>query len=562
MRHEMHIAAPRDIVPPPAPDQDGPPALLQRSDADFLAATLQQLRSSEGRGALRQLLATATDAQGTRKLFQPVQRQFHLALAELWCAQAGTPRLDPRRIESAGLVIRRVREGANKQEVLEGWMKAGGRLRGWVPIAALGEDRADPRAELRLPAPGVGVAANATLGRELRRLALEREDAVLDEQFTPAFIAPPDVCAEANKTVVYAVVPTTSSEIASVPATPQDAFGDGFGADDPDFVQHLVEPLRGLRMDFPLAGETVRPQWFEAAEAPGTQPPKDLPSNHWSTLQTESGRLGMRRFTLLLRQLASEFDAFGDSAGGQAVFAELQRIQLPLVPRQLDDGRLLQQSVAAGDFLKAAYRVVIEQDLTGGQPTMPQSWPAASDADARRLRQQLAAAVRERFVAMKGSPGRYDEPGARYRLRLFVRLKPEPGTERWCRGHTLWSGYSEPFVIAPWYEGGGAAPVQVPLPDPTDRDFLRSLKPNVAFVVPPSLQNLLNGNPKDLMEGKGDTKGLSLGWICGFNIPLITICAFIVLCIFFSLFNLIFWWLPFLKICIPFPKSKRSGGNG
>jgi hypothetical protein len=102
--------------------------------------------------------------------------------------------------------------------------------------------------------------------------------------------------------------------------------------------------------------------------------------------------------------------------------------------------------------------------------------------------------------------------------------------------------------------------VQVALPDPTDRGFLRSLKPNVAFAVPPSLQNLLGGNPKDLMEGKGDTKGLSLGWICGFNIPLITICAFIVLCIFFSLFNLIFWWLPFLKICIPFPK--RSGGNG
>jgi hypothetical protein len=556
----MFMGAPRDIVAPPGPAQDSAPALLQRSDDDFLQATLQQLRSGEGRGALRQSLARATDAAGTRKLFQPVQRQFHVALAELWCATAGTPRVDPRRIASAGLVIRRVRRDAQGRELLEGWMKAGGRLQGWLPITRLGDERAEPRAELRLPQPGVGVAANPSLGRALRRLALEREDALLNEQFTPAFVAPPDVCADANKTLLFAVVPTTSSEIAAVPATPQEAFGDGFGADDPDFVAHLVEPLRGLRMDFVLAGETVLPQWFEAVEAPGAVAPDHLPAAHWNVLKADPGRLGMRRFTLLLRQLASEFDAFGDSAGGQAVFAELQRIRLPLLPRSLADGSVQQRDVAAGDFLKAAYRVLIEQDATGGQPEMPQSWPAASDTDARRLRQQLAAAVRERFVAMKGAPGRYDEPGASYRLRMFVRLKPEPGTEAWCHGHTLWSGYSEPFVIAPWYEGSGAPPVQVALPDPTDRGFLRSLKPNVAFAVPPSLQNLLGGNPKDLMEGKGDTKGLSLGWICGFNIPLITICAFIVLCIFFSLFNLIFWWLPFLKICIPFPK--RSGGNG
>jgi hypothetical protein len=135
-------------------------------------------------------------------------------------------------------------------------------------------------------------------------------------------------------------------------------------------------------------------------------------------------------------------------------------------------------------------------------------------------------------------------------LRAFVRLRPD-GV---CPARTEWSAYSEPFVIAPWYEGAGAAPVQVPLPDATDRNVLKSLRPNVAFVVPPSLQNLLSGNPKDMLEGKGSTGGLTLGWICGFNIPIITICAFIVLNIFLSLFDLIFRWLFFIKICIPFPK--------
>ena len=46
---------------------------------------------------------------------------------------------------------------------------------------------------------------------------------------------------------------------------------------------------------------------------------------------------------------------------------------------------------------------------------------------------------------------------------------------------------------------------------------------------------------------------LSLNWICGFSIPLITICAFFVLNIFLILLNIVFFWLPFIKICIPFP---------
>jgi hypothetical protein len=47
---------------------------------------------------------------------------------------------------------------------------------------------------------------------------------------------------------------------------------------------------------------------------------------------------------------------------------------------------------------------------------------------------------------------------------------------------------------------------------------------------------------------------MGLTWICGFNIPAITICAFLVLNIFLTLFNLVFGWLFFIKICVPFPK--------
>ncbi len=48
-----------------------------------------------------------------------------------------------------------------------------------------------------------------------------------------------------------------------------------------------------------------------------------------------------------------------------------------------------------------------------------------------------------------------------------------------------------------------------------------------------------------------------IGMICSLSIPIITLCAFIVLMIFIQLLNLVFWWLPFLRICLPFPVRKN-----
>ena len=168
----------------------------------------------------------------------------------------------------------------------------------------------------------------------------------------------------------------------------------------------------------------------------------------------------------------------------------------------------------------------------------------------------MSACLLQRFEALAGQAGRYDDPQARYVLRAFVRLRPE-GV---CPARTVWSAYSPGFVIAPWFEGGGAPPVQVAMPDPSDREMLKKLKPNVAFTVPASMQHLLSGDPLELMEGrKPEGNGLDLGWLCSFNIPVITICAFIVLNIFLSLFDLFFRWMMFIKVCIPFPKK---GGGG
>ena len=527
MHHDVLIGAPRDIAAPRAAGAASAPAIVQRQDDDFVDTTLAQLRDASGRAALRGMLSAARSTprggSSSLKLFQPIQRQFHIALLEAWCDTPGSPRVDPARIASAGMVLRRIRT-AGGAATLEGWMKRRGQLLGWARIDRLGVPTADPQSTLRLAhQPGYG-PAGGSVDRALTSLALEREDALLEESTAPLFAAPPDVCAAAGKTLYYGVVSTSSSEIAALPAPESEAFGDDFGPGSAAFTEHLTGPLQGLATRFARGGETLAPDWAEAAE--------------------------MRIFVLTLRQLAGEFDAFGDSPPSAAIIAELAAVSLPLRRRS---GELVDRFVSAATFLRAASRVLLELDDAAPRPEMPTSWPALGAAATQRLHAALSAAMRARFAVVKGAPGRFDEPGAQYVLRCFVRLKPAAG----CPLRTVWSDYSEPFVIAPWYEGAGAPPTQIALPDPTP-EFLRSLKPNVAFSVPPSLQGLLMASPKDLLDGKKGGSPLTVGWICSFSLPIITLCAFIVLNIFLGLFDLIFKWMFFIKICIPFPKRKEG----
>lgn len=248
-----------------------------------------------------------------------------------------------------------------------------------------------------------------------------------------------------------------------------------------------------------------------------------------------------------------EFGAFEDGPEAAALVTLLDGIRLPLADAA---GKPVADSVPAGSFLRAAARILLEGEDAAPAPAMPLGWPALDADTTGRLAEALSACLLQRFEALAGQAGRYDDPQAHYVLRAFVRLKPEGG----CPARTVWSAYSPGFVIAPWFEGGGAPPVQVAMPDPSDREMLKKLKPNVAFTVPASMQHLLSGDPLELMEGrKPEGEGMNLGWLCSFNIPVITICAFIVLNIFLSLFDLFFRWMMFIKVCIPFPKK---GGGG
>src|SRR5262249_25516388 len=93
------------------------PTLLQRTDQDFITAILDDLSAGlQGLETIEQTMATTRDGSGVLKLYQPVQRTFTLAMVEVACEllhALAYPRLDPERIDSSGLVLRRLAAGEN-----------------------------------------------------------------------------------------------------------------------------------------------------------------------------------------------------------------------------------------------------------------------------------------------------------------------------------------------------------------------------------------------------------------------------------------------------------------
>src|SRR5579871_5915376 len=118
-----------------------PPSLLERTDADFIHHVLSEVTASglPKRGDDR--LAHTRDSTNILKLQQPVHRTFYVAVFDIACDVFGSPRLDPRRIDSAGLVVRRV-----AAESREGWRQGGKSLKGWIGFNSSRDADLDPDA--------------------------------------------------------------------------------------------------------------------------------------------------------------------------------------------------------------------------------------------------------------------------------------------------------------------------------------------------------------------------------------------------------------------------------
>lgn len=503
----------------------GAPTILQRTDQEFIPAILDELSSAGGLQKAVASVATDRHKDGVLKLFQPVHRTFYVAIVEVACDTIGNPRLDPAKIESAGLVVRRIApvsgSGFSGPQRVEAWVQSGKKLRGWNAFNLTKEQEMDPDPALR---PLKLASGNDEMDR---RLSIWKQSSdPFSESVAPLFTAPPDVCRNVKRTILYGVVPVTSSEMSEPGSSATQPAG---------LPQYDVAKIRN---HLP----------FYLRETPSRGTP-GVPRAGSTLTVGDAGASDLANFVLSLRQLQVEFDAFGPSAEGRALFQELNRLQIRVGTRP--ENTVNRQ---LGDFLKDACEILVDM-----QPSrsvlMPNEWPAIDQGQEQRILNLVVARLNSALGSLMKSEGRFDDPAGQYRARAFVRVSRSDG----CPPKIFWSEYSQPFAIAPWFDNNGMPPVKVQLPDPFNKDFLKNLKnrPNVAFAMPEGLFNLLKDNsPEAFLKGEaaGGGGGLALDWICGFNIPIITLCAFILLNIILSLLNIVFQWMPLVKICIPLPK--------
>jgi hypothetical protein len=249
-----------------------------------------------------------------------------------------------------------------------------------------------------------------------------------------------------------------------------------------------------------------------------------------------------------------ELDALGPSTASAGLMAVLREIRLPT---EEDARGRVRASIDAAEFVRRAGPVLIGREPNRARFRMPLRWPDVSAALGDRLVGAALACLSEQYKARVGPAAKFADDNARYAVRGFIRVAGHDS----CPPKLVWSMESEPYRILPWWDGDGPA-VTISLPDIRN---LKKVKPSVAFAMPPAIGNLFKGDMKKLAEGEGEEDNSGVAWLCSFSIPFITICAFIVLNIFLSLFDLIFRWMLFIKICIPIPKAASppaSGGDG
>ena len=151
------------------------------------------------------------------------------------------------------------------------------------------------------------------------------------------------------------------------------------------------------------------------------------------------------------------------------------------------------------------------------------------------------------------------EDGAWYTLRCFYH-RPA------CRpDHRLVvSRPSAFFQLAAYFDTDAPwRPLNINLPVGTDLKDLRKFPKTVSMLVSDNLRRQMarfeGSSTEDLDSGDvGSEPSFNLGVIITLSIPIITLCATILLMIFVSLLNIVFFWLPYFKIVIPIKLKAKT----
>jgi len=468
------------------------------------------------------------------KLYQPAHKRYYVVAASLVCRRTGLPgrKVDVAAGERVAMLVRRLAQSND------------------APV-----DPADPTSYVEQGWVGDRTAGHwETVPADAAPLAGEERLALFALPFTDGSGQP--------RRLHAALLPVAGRELyegaapAGDPPAAPTAPGDDLAAlDDPRKATWAAGPfiaLRDLSSSAPppdltsaVARELLRFALLDLADLLIAELP-DL----WDAVVAGS-KAG------LAAPLATVYDRLGQTLpwGGtwhQAlVRADAQRDVLlrgaplpsgatPVIPANLT---LAAIRSAAALFLGGLFQASLYAAFDATPPAGPPGRATAgAPVDAARA-----------ATASAGPPGELD--GALYVARcVYERPRCTPYVP------PVVSAPSRPFHLASFFDPDAPArPLTIRLPLDTSIKGLRRFPKSVSMLLSNKLRSQVEqvqgAKLGDLDDGdiKTSDPGWTLGMICSFSIPIITLCAFIVLMIFIQLLNIVFWWLPFLKICLPIP---------
>lgn len=441
------------------------------------------------------------------KLYQPAHGHFYLVAASLVCRQTGLPDRALESGQSVGFVLRRLDAQGNELA----WVSdESGKGRLWQSLSA----------------------------QESQGLAKDSQGQVIEEVF-PLF--PLTYCDGGRKRRVLAgLVPTSSRETfkaaAALPILPSPAEAE---ADRAKLDPRLQDP----RLD-ELEGKVLaRLEQFEGIGG---------------AAGSAEGEASLFILLDLMEWLFTYLPGFAQKIvqNDKPTGGDFKPLTDLLV------GRLVPGGTSWWDALRQVWQD--REKIYQTQPGTPQGYNLRGMvAISSDLRQKITALKSSFSPPDAGDSGGASDPGSRampqwpkleafapgerplYVLRCLYR---RPGCPE------LLSPPCEKFEIAAFFDPDAPArPVRISLPD-TSLANLRKYRKNVSFLMSKELRKQMQSvsDAKEALKGNiGSSPSFDLGLICSFSIPIITICAFIVLMIFLVLLNLVFWWLPFFRICFP-----------
>ncbi len=521
------------------------------------------VRRLEARSGIVRTGAWNANGEKPLKLYQPAQQRYYLVTACLVCRTLGLPDrpLNTSAQEKATFVIRLLRpndpNAVNPDPLLCGEFALVGKE--WKPVA-------DPRTladgeEQHLLSP---LTYDETDGRRRRifngLIPVAKREAMLQAHVPDPPSAPPLTPVDPRQMLLKTQVlgPWSNLEDVAATAVKQVSATQGLSGPSGQQMQDTLDRANRqiqtsawyIVLDFSFWLETNLKEVWDAVVA-------DSPAG------LSGGKLGA-------------YAALGNVSWNGVVLRDALR-QIRDFAGQLETVKLAYRADTASQWPTLMFQFV-SATQSGPSPSAnagKQARTALEDALVGALDQPAPSAL---VVPVVATVNAMSHAVAWFTVRcVFERPQCAP------LSRAVVSDPSASFQLASIYDPDAPArPIRIPMPSDTTPAGLRKHEKNTAFVLSDvlcgqisSIRSLTFGDlimsvlpfplhqdlPNNDMQPCPGNGQMGVGMVCSLSIPIITICALILLMIIVKLLDIVFFWMPFFLICLPVPKFDAKGGD-